>query len=46
MLRATLLSPSWWISTAISTLLIMCFIVMWKKLTVNVPIINTVTQAV
>lgn len=46
MLRTTILSPTWWISTFISTLVVMCFIVLIKKMTVNVPVLGTITQEV
>ena len=46
MLRATLFSPSWWISTFISTLVTMCFIVLIKRLGGNVPVIGTVVSEV
>lgn len=46
MLRSTIFSPSWWVSTFVSTLVTMCFIVLIKKVSANVPVLNTVTQAV
>ena len=46
MLRATLLSPSWWISTFISTIVTMCFIVLIKRLGGNVPVIGAVVSEV
>lgn len=46
MLRSTLFSPSWWVSTFLSTLVTMCFIVLIKKLTAKVPVLNTVTEQV
>jgi len=46
MLRSTLFSPSWWVSTFLSTLVTMCFIVLIKKITSKVPVINTITEQV
>lgn len=46
MLRATLFSPSWWISTFISTLVTMCFIVLIKKVAGNVPVVGNIVQEV
>lgn len=46
MLRNTVLSPSWWVSTFLSTIVTMCFIVLIKKLTVNIPGVNTITEQV
>lgn len=46
MLRATLFSPSWWVSTFISTLVTMCFIVLIKRLGGNVPVLGTVVNEV
>lgn len=46
MLRSTLFSPSWWVSTFISTLITMCFIVLIKRLGGNVPVLSTVVSEV
>lgn len=46
MLRVTLFSPSWWISTFISTLVTMCFIVLIKRIGGNVPVLSTVVSEV
>ena len=46
MLGNTLFSAQWWVSTFISTLVTMVFIVIIKKLSTNVPVLNTVAQAV
>ena len=46
MLRSTLFSLNWWLSTALSTIVIMCFIVLIKKATANVPIVNEITAQV
>lgn len=46
MLRSTLFSPSWWISCFLSTLLTMVFIVIIKKVSTKVPVLNTLAQEV
>ena len=46
MLRATLFSPSWWISMFCSTLITMCFIVLLKKVGNKVPLVGTITNEV
>ena len=46
MFRGTLFSPSWWVSTFISTLITMCFIVLIKRLGGNVPVLGTVVSEV
>ena len=46
MLRNTVFSPSWWVSTFLSTIVTMCFIVLIKKLTANIPGVKTITEQV
>lgn len=46
MIRSTILNPSWWVSTFLTTLVVMCFIVMIKRVSTNVPVLNTIAQEV
>lgn len=43
-----LFSINWWVSTFVSTLIVMCFIYMIKKAAekFNIPIVSDVAQAV
>lgn len=43
-----LFSINWWVSTFVSTLIVMCFIYMIKKFTekFNVPVLSDVAHAV
>ena len=44
----SILSPSWWLSTILATLVSMAFIVMIKHVTskVNIPIVSEMAQEV
>lgn len=44
----SLFSPKWWISTAIQTFIIMCFIVLFKNITskVSIPVVGSIAETV
>ena len=46
MLRNTLFSVNWWVSTLLSTIVIMCFIVLIKKVSTNIPVVKDIAAAV